>query len=162
MSVTLDILRTYRTPGQVLRRRVTGPPNEPRALITLMSACILMFAAQMPGITRRAYLDPTLERDQLMSSALMGWVFIMPLVFYLIAALSHAVARPFGGKATWFEARMALFWALLAAAPAWLFVGLVQGFLGYGIAHSAVGVLAGVAFLIFWGAGLREVERGPA
>ena len=160
MSVTLDIVRTYRAPGAILRRRLAGPPNEARALIILMAGCILMFVSRLPGISRQAFYDPSVPRDALMGAALMGWVFVAPLLFYLLAALSHLGARPFGGRASWFEARMALFWAFLAAAPLWLLVGLVEGFIGLGAAHNAAGLAAALAFLVIWGAGLREVERG--
>ena len=161
MSVVLDIARTYRAPAAVLRHRVSGPPEEARALIVLMLGCGLMFVSRMPGISRQAFLDPSLDRNALMGAALLGWVFIAPLAFYLIAPLPHLVARTLGGRASWYEVRMALFWALLASAPLWLLVGLVEGFIGQGMAHNLVGVAAGLAFFLFWGAGLREVERGP-
>jgi hypothetical protein len=47
-----------------------------------------------------------------MGSRLMALVFIAPLFFYLLAAISHGVARVLGGKGTGFGARLALFWAL--------------------------------------------------
>lgn len=162
MSVTLDILRTYRAPGQVLRRRVAGPPNEPRALIILMTACILMFVSSLPEIARQAYFDPSIDRDGMMVGAMFLWIFIAPLFLYGLAALAHLIFRLFGGKASWYEARMSLFWALLCATPLWLLVGLVEGFVGDRLAQALVAVIAGLAFVFFWGAGLREVERGPA
>lgn len=162
MSVTLDILRTYRAPGQVLRRRVAGPPSEARALAVLMAGCLLMFVAQWPVQSRLAYEDPSIPLDARIGAALQGWIFFVPLMAYAIAALSHVIARLFGGQANWYEARMALFWALLAAAPLWLFNGLVAGFVGPGPTQNGVGLLAALAFLVFWGAGLWAVERNTA
>jgi hypothetical protein len=87
-------------------------------------------------------------------------LFVAPLGLYAIAAFSHLVARLLGGQGTWYGARMALFWALLAAAPLWLLWGLVAGLIGPGPALSATGVVALGAFLAIWIAGLFAVERG--
>ena len=160
MSVTNDIARTYRAPRAVLRNRIAAGATEGRALAILMAGCLLMFVAQWPGLSRAAYADPSIPVEARIGGALMAWLFVMPLVFYIIAALTHVIARLFGGTASWLEARMALFWALLAAAPLWLLTGLVAGFVGQGPALIITASAAGVAFLIFWGAGLWEVERG--
>jgi hypothetical protein len=160
MSVTRDIARTYRAPREVLRRRVAGAPREDRALAIVMAACALMFVSQWPLQSRLAFEDPTVPLDMRMGGALMGWVFIAPLAFYLLAAVVHAIARLFGGRASWYEARMALFWALLAASPLWLLNGLVAGFIGPGPELTMVGLAALLTFLVFWGAGLWEVETG--
>ena len=117
-----------------------------------------MFVAQWPIISRAAWEDPTIPLDARLGGALMGWMIIAPLALYALAGLSHAVAKLFRGQGTWYKARMALFWALLAAAPLWLLTGLVGGFVGQGPAFNLTGTLAGVAFLLFWGAGLLEVE----
>lgn len=159
MSVTWDILRTYRAPREVVRRRAGGVPNEARALVILLAGCLLMFVAQWPSLSRAAFEAPEVPLQARMGGALVAWLFIMPLVFYVLAALSHLIARLFGGAGTWYQARVALFWALLAAAPAFLLSGLVQGFVGTGIAFSITGTLAGAVFLVFWVMGLFEVER---
>lgn len=162
MALTLDILASYRRPGPVLRRRLDGPGDgrgEARALITLMLACALIFVGQWPVLSRQAFLTEQ-PLDMLLAASLLAWLFIMPLVFYGLAALSHLIARPLGGRATWTEARMALFWGLLAASPLWLLWGLVSGFIGPGIARDLTGLAALLAFVIIWIAGLRAVERG--
>lgn len=162
MALTTDIVASYRRPGRVLARRLSVPQGrgEARALVTVMLACLLIFVAQWPRLSREAYLTGR-DFGMLAGGALLGWIFIAPLVLYLIAALSHLVARAFGGRATWLEARMALFWALLAAAPLWLFWGLIAGFIGPGPALDAVGVVALLAFLAIWIGGLRSVEMVP-
>jgi len=55
---------------------------------------------------------------------------------------------------------MALFWGLLAAAPLWLLWGLVAGFIGPGPALDLTGIVALVAFLVLWLAGLYTFEFG--
>lgn len=160
MSVALDIARTYRAPRRVLRRRAAPPFSEPRALAVLMGACLIMFVAQWPVASRAAWENPAVPLDARLGGALLGWLFIAPLAFYGIGALSHVVARLFRGRGSWYEARMALFWALLASSPLWLLNGLVLGFVGQGPAAAVTGSLAGLAFLGFWGAGLVEMEQG--
>ena len=125
-----------------------------------MAACFLVFVAQWPYLARLAYEEPDIPLQMRLGGALMGWLFIVPLAAYVLAAITHAVARAFGGRASWYEARMALFWALLAASPLWLLNGLVAGFIGPGPALTAVGLVAMGAFVAFWGAGLWEVETG--
>ena len=161
MALTGDIVASYRSPGRVVARRLSAPEGrgEARALITVMLACFVIFIAQWPRLSREAHLTGR-ELNMLIGAALLGWMFIAPLVLYGLAALSHLVARAFGGRATWLEARMALFWALLAASPLWLLWGLVAGFVGPGPALNVTGLVALGAFLAIWIGGLRSVEMG--
>lgn len=161
MPVTSDIVASYRAPARVLRRQLANGPREDRALVVLMLGCLLMFVAQWPRLSREAALDPAIPREALFGAALLGWVFIMPLVLYLVAALSHLGARLLGGQGSWFGARLALFWAVLAASPAWLLQGLVAGFLGKGAALNLVSIIAIGIFAAIWFSGLREAERAP-
>ncbi len=63
-----------------------------------------------------------------------------------------------GGQGGYYGARLALFWALVASAPAWLLNGLVAGLIGPGAALNIVGFLAFAAFLWIWLSGLAEAE----
>ncbi len=152
-------MATWRTPGAVAQRRAGAGPREDRALAVLMLACALVFLAQWPRLTRLAVIgDEAL--NPLLGGALFAWMFLMPLVFYALGTLSHLIARAFGGQSSAYHARFALFWALLAASPAWLLWGLVAGFVGPGQLMQASGAVALGAFLIFWALGLRAVEWG--
>lgn len=160
MALAGDIVASYRRPGAILRRRMGAPDKaEARALVTCMLACFLIFVAQWPRLSRESHLTGQ-DLDMLLGGALMGWIFIAPLLLYAAAGLSHFVARRIGGRASYTEARMALFWALLAAAPLWLLWGLVAGFAGPGPVLDAVGIAALLAFVLIWAAGLRHVEKG--
>jgi hypothetical protein len=160
VPITRDIARTYRAPRQVLREKLAAGPREERALATLLGACFLVFVSQWPALSRQAWLDPEVPLDARLGGALMGWLFIAPMAAYVMAAATHVAARLIGGRGSWFGARLALFWALLAASPLWLLNGLVAGFIGPGPALNLVGLAAVTAFLVFWGAGLWEAERG--
>jgi hypothetical protein len=156
MGVVADILRNYRTPRAVLRHRIGPVEDEGGALITLVLACGLIFIAQWPRLSREAF-EQGKELDMMVGGALMAWVFIMPLVLYALAGGMHLVMRLVGGKQSAYEARMATFWALLAAAPLWLLYGLCVGFLGTTIGVTIVGFIAFAAFVAFWALGLIEV-----
>ncbi|MEX1236355.1 MAG: YIP1 family protein [Roseovarius sp.] len=161
MAVTRDIAATYRGPRAVMRRLLDMGQREDRALAILMAGCIVMFIAQWPRLAREAYLTEQ-ELNPLLGGALLAWAFIAPLILYVIALISHWIARLFGGRGTGFGARMALFWALLATSPLVLLHGLVAGFIGPGPGLTAVGLIWFTAFAAFWGLGLKEAEWGRA
>ena len=161
MSVTRDIAATYRGPGAVVRRLLQAGENEARALVILMSACALVFVAQLPRLARVAHLTGQ-ELNALLGGSLLGWLFIAPLFFYLVAAISHLIARIFGGRGNFYGARVALFWALLASSPLVLLNGLVAGFIGPSPALQIVGAAWLAVFAWFWFAGLRQAERAEA
>jgi hypothetical protein len=160
VPVSTDIVRTYRAPRRVFREKLANGTREDRALATLMGACFLIFVSRWPVAAREAFLDPSVPLEARIGSYLQGIMFLWPLLAYAIAGMSHLLARLFGGSGTWFGARLALFWALLAASPLWLLNGLVEGLIGPGPALSLVGAIAFGSFLVFWGAGLWEAERG--
>lgn len=159
MPVTLDILRAWRSPRRLIREKLDAGPREDRALATLMGASALIFVAQWPGLSRAAHFDPSVPLEARLSGALLATVFMLPLLAYVIGAASHLLARLLRGKGTWFGARLALFWALLAVSPLMLFNGLVAGFIGAGPTATLVGVLVMVGFLYLWINMLIEAER---
>ncbi|MEC8582215.1 MAG: YIP1 family protein [Pseudomonadota bacterium] len=162
MPVTTDIVASYRRPAQVMRRLLSAGTREDRALAMLMAGCVLAFISQLPRLSREAHLTGE-ELNPMLGGALFAWLFIAPLMFYLIAALSHLVARLFKGKGDWFGARLALFWAFLAASPLMLLNGLTAGFVGPSAALTLVGFVWFVAFMVIWLVSLKVAETdGPA
>lgn len=159
MAVTLDILRGWRNPRGLMREKLGQGVREDRALAVLMGACLLFFVAQWPRLSREAFLAPEVPLEARMGGALMGWVFIAPLVMYALAALAHLVARAFGGRGTWYGARLALFWSLLVLSPLVLLNRLVGGFIGAGPAATVVGLLVLGGFLYLWISMTIEAER---
>jgi len=159
MPVSTDILESYVRPRQVFRRKLEGGAHEGRALATLIGACLLIFVAQWPGLARAAHVDPAIPLDARMGGALLGTLFLLPPIAYAVAALSHLAARAFGGTGSFFSARLALFWSLLAVSPLMLLQGLVRGFIGPGPALTLVGLAVLATFLMFWVTSLFESER---
>lgn len=158
MAIATDIFRAWRHPKQVMQERLAGGVREDRALAILMGACFLIFVSQWPKLIRIAEIQPEMSLEILLGGALMAWLFIAPLALYLIAAVSHVVARIAGGQGSWFSARMALFWSLLVVAPIWLLNGLVAGIFGAGTILTVTGGLAFFAFVVIWIASLIEAE----
>ena len=159
MPVTRDIIASYRRPGQVMRRLLAMGEREDRALVILVAGCLVMFIAQWPRLAREAHLGEQ-DLNPLLGGALMAWLFIAPLLFYALALLSHWVARALGGRGRAFGARLALFWALLAASPLVLLHGLVAGFIGPGPGLQAIGAIWLAAFALIWISGLHAAEWG--
>lgn len=161
MAITRNIRATYLGPGRVVSGLLAAGPREDRALAYLMAGCLVVFVSQMPRLAREAHLTGG-DLNMMMGGALMAWIFIAPLALYLIAALTYVVARLVRGQGSAYGARLALFWALLAASPLMLLNGLVAGFVGPGIELRAIGFLWFAFFLWFWFAGLVTTQRTGA
>lgn len=157
MGVATDIARTYRAPRAVIRHRIGMGEREGAALATLMLACVLIFVSQWPRLSRQAF-ETGQELDMLIGGTLLSWLFMMPLIFYVLAFLAELVLRIGGPAPSGFSVRMATFWSLLAATPLWLLWGLTAGFVGSGAAANVTGAAALAAFVIFWISGLRETR----
>lgn len=158
MSAIRDIIQSYRAPRTVIRRHLERGVNEGRVFIFLVGACLLVFIAQWPRLSREAYLDTSIPLDARLGAAMLGWLFIAPLFFYALAGVSYMVARLMGGQGTTFGARLALFWSMLVVTPLWLLQGLVAGFIGAGPQLSAVGILLLGAFFWVWISSLVETQ----
>ena len=157
MSVTADILRSWHSPRLVLRARLSQGVREDRALAVLLCACLMMFIAQWPGLARAAQGAPDVPLQARLGGALLATMFLLPLVFYVLAGLSQIVLRVFVGPVSAFSARFALFWSLLALSPAVLMQGLYVGLIGPGQGSFISGLLVLLAFALLWMAALREV-----
>jgi small-conductance mechanosensitive channel len=158
MPFTHDIAATYRGPGKVVRRLVSGAPREDRALAILMGACGMLFIARWPALARQAHVEGV-ELNMLLGGTLMATIFFAPLLFYGLALIAHWVARAFRGQGPSYQARVSLFWSLLASSPLVLLNGLVAGFIGPGLELTIVGLLWFAVFMWFWLASMVAVYR---
>lgn len=159
MSLAVQILRSYRQPRVVMRARLAERPSEGRALAFVMMAALLIFVAQWPVAARVSYLDPQVPLDARIGGALFGILFLLPLICYLLAGVSHLVGRLIGGRGNPLAHRLALFWALLCVAPAMLLQGLITGFLGQGTVAAILGLAIAAAFLWIWLNSLIEAGK---
>ncbi len=158
MGVALDIIGSWRHPRQVMARRLAEGQREDRVFMFLLLACVLIFMSRWPALARESFLNPEPPLNIRLGGALFGWLFIVPPVAYALAAFTRLTARLFGGRGSWYSARLALFWSLLAAAPFWMVNGLVTGYGGPDILQNSVGAIALAAFLLIWLSSLRQAE----
>lgn len=161
MGLVADIAESWRAPRRVVRRHLDSGAGEGRPLMMLMLASALGFVAQLPRLAREAHLDPQVPFEARLAGAFFGLVCLAPLAFYGLAALSRIAARAFGLGLTWYGARVALFWALLASSPLALLHGLAVGLSGGGMLAPAIWVIHLGIFLYLWFAGLAEAGRDP-
>ena len=161
MSATQDIVATYRGPGAVMRRLLDSGVREDRALLYLMIGCLMVFVAQTPRLAREAF-ERGEELQMLLGASLMAWVFIAPLLLYVIAGVIAGVGKLIGTGPSGYGARLSLFWALLASSPLMLLWGLTAGFVGPGIELNLVGLLWCIAFFWFLVSGLIVAGKETA
>ena len=156
MSVVQDIFRSYRTPGAVYLERLPGV-TEANAFAILVGATLIIFASQWPRIARDAHFDPSIPFDARIGGAILGIVFVYPLVAYVFAGLLWMALRLVGKGVSGVAVRLALFWSLLAATPFWLAHGFLAGFLGQGAIVDIVGIAVIVAFVFVLVGALRAL-----
>lgn len=157
LGIVRDIARGWRDPAGLVRAKLDQ--GEGAALAAVMGACGLLFVAQWPRLAREAYLNPEVPQDMRIGGALLGIVFVLPLILYALAAISQLVTRAAGRPVSGLAARVALFWAMLCLTPLLLLHGLGAGFLGQGAAVSLLGLLVLIGFFYLWLrmlAGVRE------
>lgn len=158
MAVSQDIVATYRGPGKVVQRLLSLGQREDRAFLFLLMACVLIFVAQAPFQSRSAFMDPTVPLNARLYWSALFFIFLLPFGLYLLAGASHLIAKVVGGKGSFYGARIALFWGLLASTPLILLNGMVAAFIGPGPEQTAVAVIWFVIFIWFWLRGLIVSE----
>ena len=154
MSLLGNILKSYRRPRAVIEEFMDDGDREDRALGFLAGGCVITFIAQWPPLARQAYIEGQ-ELDMLMGAALYGWIFLAPLLFYILAGLVQFIGYLLGSKRSGAQTRTVIFWAFLATAPLLLVVGVIEGFLGPSAMKTFVEVIWLASFIWFVVAGLR-------
>ena len=159
MSISAEIVDSYKNARPVIARKLAQGPREDQALALVMGASGLFFVASIPGNLRAAAINPDVPLEARLSGALLALLFIAPLIFYVLAGITGLILRLFGGPKGLYGARIALFWALFCAAPLALLQSLISGFLGPVVLASAIGIGGFIVFLYIWIMGLTEVFK---
>lgn len=128
-------------------------------LAMLMGALTVNLLAQWPVQARAARLDPSIPLDARMAGALMGTLFVLPILVYALAGLVTLIGRWVGRPVEGADSRLAVIWALVLTAPLMLIAGAVQGAVGPGAASMLPSAVCGVAFVSYWALNLRALAR---
>nr|WP_237168290.1 hypothetical protein [Paracoccus shandongensis] len=150
-------MQSWWAPRRVVRGLSAMP--EGSKLAVLMAAMLVFLIAQAPAHARLAQLDPSVPFQARMGGALLAVMFMMPILAYAVASLVTILSRLTPWHLRQEDSRLALFWALLAVAPAMLLAGLVEGMVGQGPALAVVQAICGIGFLVIWGAGIAALAR---
>lgn len=170
MPVSRDIWRTWRSPGRVFGELFAMGPREDRALMFLMLGCLMFFLSQLPILQRRIVLEQAplgvTGVEGLAPAAtyvFFGAMMILPLLFYILAAVLTLIANAINGPVSGARGRVALFWAWLAASPAALLYGLLAGFNGpEEPGTKVIGALWLALFALFIWRGFQVAARETA
>lgn len=165
MSVTTEILRTYKAPRQVMRRLLASNTSdsrpEARGLFYMILGCIIIFISQIPELVSMGEgAEGDAPLDARLAITFFAWLFIWPLLLYGLATISHILARAFGGKGQPAGARLALFWTVLSVSPLFLIRGLA-GMAGVDMLFLLVNAGVALAFCTIWAACLIEAATPP-
>lgn len=158
MAVIQDIVEAHIKPRKVMARLLKLGKRDDRAFAMLLGGCFILFMAQWPYRARQAHLNEAVLTDYIQHDAL-GLIFTLPLLAYTFAALLRVFTKIFRSKADFYSARLATFWALLAASPAVILSGLIKGFIGLGTMNSIFGFFWLVIFLWILVNSLIEAEQ---
>ncbi len=158
MSVIRNIVDSYRAPNVVFERFMSGQFKEKSALGFLAGGCLLAFVSRWPPSARESHLSNQ-ALDMILGAALFGWIFIAPLLFYILAGLLTALLALCGWRQVGLAVRLSLFWSFLAAAPFLMLFGLAGGFLGQGSLTTFIGAIWLSVFIWFLFCGFRAIRR---
>ncbi len=132
---------------------------EARALVYLLGGCFVIFVSALPAaLVGGPQWPPDAPAEARVINTFFAWMFIAPLLFYLMAGLSHLLARLLRGQGTFARARMALFWSVLAVSPLMLLRAMVARLIGDGPQLMVADTLVALAFFAFWAVSLIEAE----
>ena len=157
MSLLSDIVAAYKAPTVEMRRHIDNGVREAQTLFFAVLFGGLSFLSLLPDIAKRAHLtDDSLSG--LAAAQLIASVFMMPLLMYGIAALSHVILARFGGQGEHIEARRALFWAAVVTAPVMLISALLTTYVPD--LRLITAIITTVVFIWQWFSNLKELEFG--
>jgi hypothetical protein len=116
----------YRAPRASMERMMASGLQESRALFYLMAGCGLLFVASTPRALRSA---AGIEETETPVAAAVGahlfaFLFLAPVLLYILAPVVRRTARAFGGRGTPLATRTALFWSVLLGGPIALAIAL--------------------------------------
>jgi hypothetical protein len=94
VSVLTDIKLAYYKPRNVMKRQISSGIKEEQTLFFAILFGLLSFLSLLPAIAKHAYLTNE-SLSALAAAQFISSVFMMPLLMYGIAAISHLILKYF-------------------------------------------------------------------
>lgn len=130
-TMTHRVLRAWFNMGKSTRQLICEKPSEARLLYLLLWSDLAFFlswtlkAVVVPGKTGVSLIS--VEIGMLFLAA----IIIRTAVMYVFAMVAGAAARAMGGRGTWRNTRIAVFWAAFVSAPIGVFAALMSVLFSY-------------------------------
>ncbi len=161
MTLYSEILRAYRGFGASMHRQLAQNPREEKLLLYVVLASLLGFVARVPGMidAARNSTNEEITIANLVGSNFVTTFFFGLIMLYIIASVSHLIAKIFKGAGTFKKARLALFWAALVIAPLYLVVVALRVVITAPDFVMLSNLAIGLLFVFCWGTCLSIVEK---
>lgn len=163
MTLFPQILATYTGPRRVFRGLFATTASEARSLTYLIVGLFIAFAAMWPEASEnlKVSMQDAEAFSGLSAMLFLALIFIVffVILFYALAFISGKVLWLIGHKIADADARLALFWAFLAAVPWLLFIALLRVAEAGEQAENIGGVLWIGFWVLFWVIGLIEARK---
>ena len=138
-----------------MKRYLEDGIREEQTLFFAILFGLLSFLSLLPALAKHAFLTNE-SLSALAAAQFISSVFMMPLLMYGIAAVSHLILKYFGGQGDYIGARRALFWAALVTTPAILFTSIAEAY--FSEISTILSVITTMIFVWQWVSNLKELE----
>ena len=102
--------------------------SESRLLAYSFFISLVLFLHRLPDkLTHNQKFNTKVSLNDQIGIDLFASLFFVPIFLYIIAFFIHLLWLPFGSKATYFETRLAFFWATIISSPVLLSLSLIEG-----------------------------------
>ena len=138
-----------------MKRYLEDGIREEQTLFFAILFGLLSFLSLLPALAKHAFLTNE-SLSALAAAQFISSVFMMPLLMYGIAAVSHLILKYFGGHGDYIGARRALFWAALVTTPAILLTSIAEAY--FSEISTILSVITTMIFVWQWVSNLKELE----
>ena len=138
-----------------MKRYLEDGIREEQTLFFAILFGLLSFLSLLPALAKHAFLTNE-SLSALAAAQFISSVFMMPLLMYGIAAVSHLILKYFGGQGDYIGARRALFWAALVTTPAILLTSIAEAY--FSEISTILSFITTMIFVWQWVSNLKELE----
>ena len=138
-----------------MKRYLEDGIREEQTLFFAILFGLLSFLSLLPALAKHAFLTNE-SLSALAAAQFISSVFMMPLLMYGIAAVSHLILKYFCGQGDYIGARRALFWAALVTTPAILLTSIAEAY--FSEISTILSVITTMIFVWQWVSNLKELE----